>query len=208
MNRTLLLATLSLVLMLCYAAESRGGSIIAPITYNIQNYASLQNGYTLSGTITTDGTIGTLVASNITSFSFTISNAGGTIVDQENGTIAKVENLTATLTMLTLSDSNPISQLRLPPVIEDPIEYIRSPGFGVYQAFGNNQSFWEQNSEDNPGFSLGGDPWVIAVAASTVPEPGSLTLALLGGTCLAVVRWARCRYRTHAVSQTIQTALS
>ena len=180
----------------------------APITYNLQSYPSLQNSNTLTGTITTDGTIGTLVASNITSFSFTISNAGGTIVDQEGGTIAEVENLTATLTMLTLSDSNPLSQLRLPPVIEDPIEYIRSPGFGVYEAFGNNQLFWQHDSENTPGLSLGGDPWVIAVAASTVPEPGSLTLALLGGTCLAVVQSTRRRRQEAGIPQAILPAHS
>ena len=39
----------------CSATNCMGGSIV----YNIQNYPDLQNGFTLSGTITTDGTKGT-----------------------------------------------------------------------------------------------------------------------------------------------------
>jgi hypothetical protein len=49
----------------------------ADIIYTIQNYSSLQNGYTITGTITTDGTIGILSASDITSTTFTISGPGG-----------------------------------------------------------------------------------------------------------------------------------
>jgi hypothetical protein len=44
-----------------------------PITYNLVDYSSLENGWTLSGTITTDGTIGALAASDITSWTFTIT---------------------------------------------------------------------------------------------------------------------------------------
>jgi Putative transposase len=64
MNRVLLLAMLSLVLTFSPDATTWAGSIV----YNIQNYASLQNGYTLSGTITTDGTIGTLTSAELRRF--------------------------------------------------------------------------------------------------------------------------------------------
>lgn len=43
------------------------------ITYSLQNYPADQEGYTLSGTITTDGVIGGLAASDIVSWSWTIS---------------------------------------------------------------------------------------------------------------------------------------
>jgi hypothetical protein len=47
-----------------------GGAIAPPasqggITYNLVNYATLQNGYTVSGTITTDGAIGTITNENV-----------------------------------------------------------------------------------------------------------------------------------------------
>jgi hypothetical protein len=58
MNRALLLALLSLFVSFSPNATTKAGSIV----YEIQNYAALQNGYTLSGTITTDGTIGTLTS--------------------------------------------------------------------------------------------------------------------------------------------------
>ena len=46
------------------------------ITYAIENYPADQEGYTLSGTITTDGVIGGLAASDIVSWSWTISYPG------------------------------------------------------------------------------------------------------------------------------------
>jgi len=45
-------------------------------TYNIVNYPDLQNGWTLSGTITTDGTIGPIGSSDITSWTWTVTEAG------------------------------------------------------------------------------------------------------------------------------------
>jgi hypothetical protein len=55
MIRALLAALLALSLTCCSATNCMGGSIV----YNIVNYPDLQNGYTLSGTITTDGSSAT-----------------------------------------------------------------------------------------------------------------------------------------------------
>src|SRR5262249_32098087 len=70
------------------------------------------------------------------------------------------------------------------------------PGFGdTYQAFSpNNPSpVWQASASNPPGLSLGGNTWVIAAnLAQAVPEPGSLTLALLGLSCLAAAAlWPR-----------------
>ena len=46
------------------------------ITYAIENYPADQEGYTFSGTITTDGVIGGLASSDIVSWSWTISYPG------------------------------------------------------------------------------------------------------------------------------------
>jgi hypothetical protein len=72
MNRAPLLAILSLFLTLSPTATTKGGSIV----YNLQSYPDLQNGYTVSGTITTDGTIGTLTSANITAWSFLVTGFG------------------------------------------------------------------------------------------------------------------------------------
>jgi hypothetical protein len=52
MFRALLAALLALSLTCCSATICMGGSIV----YDLASYADLQNGYALSGTITTDGT--------------------------------------------------------------------------------------------------------------------------------------------------------
>jgi len=44
------------------------------ITYNLVSYSDYQNGYTLTGTITTDGHTGVLATSDIVSSSITVSN--------------------------------------------------------------------------------------------------------------------------------------
>ena len=63
-------ATVSMLIAAARTAEA--GAII----YAIQNYPADQDGYTLSGTITTDGVIGGLAASDIVSWSWTISYPG------------------------------------------------------------------------------------------------------------------------------------
>jgi hypothetical protein len=50
------------------------------VTYNLVSYPDLQNGWTLSGTIATEGTTaGTIQPPNITSWSWSILNDGTTI---------------------------------------------------------------------------------------------------------------------------------
>ena len=50
----------------------------AGLTYSLTNFAGLQNGWTVSGSITTDGTIGSLLQSNITSWNYTATNGVST----------------------------------------------------------------------------------------------------------------------------------
>ena len=50
------------------------------ITYSILNSPELQNGWTLSGTITTDGTIGQIQGSNILSWTWTWITSGAVII--------------------------------------------------------------------------------------------------------------------------------
>jgi hypothetical protein len=197
MIRALLAALLALSLTCCSATNSMGGSIV----YNIQNYADLQNGFTLSGTITTDGTIGTLTSADVTAWSFSV--AGPTqyqLTSQNPGAFLVVSNLTASATELSLAHTNTIGLIEgLTLVGPQPtafpiLSYQRIPGADVYTSFGDQgANSWSDFAPFPPGLSLGGSTWIIATAA-TVPEPGTLTLALLGGAWIGAVQWKRqCR---------------
>jgi hypothetical protein len=65
-------AAAAVAMLIAAARTAEAGAI----TYAIQNYPADQEGYTLSGTITTDGVIGGLAASDIVSWSWTISYPG------------------------------------------------------------------------------------------------------------------------------------
>lgn len=144
------------------------------ITYSIQNYPADQNGANVSGTITTDGTIGNLSAGDILSWSWTITPAGGTA--------------------FTFSSTEGTSRLYVSgSVVASPSEItIAEPSLGYenafeFMAYGGGADYYRNDftdfySAENVWFtynpSMGGtDPWVIAVASAAVPEPSSLTLA-------------------------------
>jgi hypothetical protein len=78
-----MMKTLNIRLALTVAAAvawlSCATAFAEPITYNIVNYPLDQNEWTLSGSITTDGTmgnetLGSLNAANIIAWSYTITN--------------------------------------------------------------------------------------------------------------------------------------
>jgi len=65
------------------------------------------------------------------------------------------------------------------------------PSEDIYQstaAFLESNPTWSDMVLFPPGLSLGGTTWIIATAA-TIPEPGTLTLALLGSACIGGVQW-------------------
>ena len=62
------------LLAVCGASALQAGAVV----YNIVNYPGLENGWTVSGTITTDGTIGTLSASDITAWSWSLTDGATT----------------------------------------------------------------------------------------------------------------------------------
>lgn len=205
MNRTLWLAFLSLVLTFCPNAAIEAGSIV----YNIQNYADLQNGYTLSGTITTDGTIGTLTSDNITAWS--VSVTGPTDYSVNSQTIEAftvILNLIATTTELLLPPPTVFRQAIFgtnDQAIETVLSYSRDSNESLdlytFKGNGTNGAVWSDAGTSppfGPGLQLGGgDTWVIATASAAVPEPGTLTLASLGVACFAVAQ-AMIRFRKNS----------
>jgi hypothetical protein len=110
MCRALLAALLALSLTCCSATNCMGGSIV----YNIQNYADLQNGYTLSGTITTDGTIGTLTSTDMIAWSFSVTGPTSyQLTSQTAGASVFTVNLISTATELTLAPATAAETLSI-----------------------------------------------------------------------------------------------
>jgi hypothetical protein len=158
----------------------------AEIIYAIQNYPAEQNGHTLSGTITTDGQIGPLAGSDITSWSvtfddtFTITGAGALL----QGVVQ------ATITSITLPAAPPDSVANLLFLVSPAgdLGWERPAGStsGIYEA---SHAPLQQLWNTNPATLGGTDPWVLAV----VPEPSSLGMAVSGISAGLAYGWFRRR---------------
>ena len=66
------------------------------ITYSIQNYPADQEGSTLSGSITTDGNLGILTATDIISWTWTISHPDLPSVTESGSAVFLIQGLIAT----------------------------------------------------------------------------------------------------------------
>lgn len=87
----------------CGVSIASAGSI----TYNFVNYPSVQSGYTVNGSITTDGKIGAITTSDITAWSYTLSNGGTTYGTVTNATdqsgVSMQGEVDASATQITIS---------------------------------------------------------------------------------------------------------
>jgi hypothetical protein len=181
----------------------------APITYSIVDNAAFQNGYTLSGSITTDGTIGALSGSNITNWTYAVTNTATSVVafTTESMNRVDVNRLSASATQLTLlapSDFD-VSYFGLFPRGSQ-LSWFRitdgnyqEEGYGSYGVPNSDQGgysgilFWDNYVQFGtlPLRSTADGSWIIAeVATSPIPEPSTYGL-LFGGFTLAVVAMRR-----------------
>ena len=77
----------------------------ANIIYDIVNYPAYQNGWTITGTITTDGNTGTITSSDLDAFSFSITNGTTTYsASSPSGSFSAAGTITATSTNLSVVD--------------------------------------------------------------------------------------------------------
>jgi hypothetical protein len=147
------------------------------ITYAVDNYPSLQNGYTVSGTITTNGATGTgLFASDITSWNITITSGSSTIETFTNTNSSNAgANFDATLTTLSVTASTGV----------DVLSFLSNGSYGFIEWFGVGFApFYEaQNPEGTYFWSSPYDAQSQPVA-SAVPEPSSAILAVLGAVAV------------------------
>jgi hypothetical protein len=185
-----------LVLTFGILSEASAGSI----TYNIVDMPADQNGFTVSGTITTDGAIGNLANSDITSWSVTISQGGTseTFTSGNGGAIVNIlNNLVATTSEIyvppaaNFAIANDFELLSVPPgakiMFIDEIRWVNSPQ-PIYMAQVNfiPPPAW------NTTPSVAGTNWVIA---TSVPEPPALTMLGIAVACVAGVLGRRASRR-------------
>src|SRR5579871_6763896 len=99
MKRAVLILASLVLLLGGVVADAHAG----PITYDLNSYLSEQNGWSLSGTITTDGNLGAITTADILSWQFTLTNGTTTVTKGLTLGSAIVEGtLLATDTSLTL----------------------------------------------------------------------------------------------------------
>jgi hypothetical protein len=173
-----------------------GISKAGQITYSLQNYATDQAGSTLTGSVTTDGNLGTLTAADIVAWTWTVSPPVGAPFTL-SGVASTVSLLIATDTQLLLpvgqSNAVPSEFFLVGPAGTSSAEltYFRpsvGQGDSIYGASSNTSGFW---ITDNPAMG-GTNPWVIGVAAAAVPEPSGAVLMSLGIAGLLLGRtWRR-----------------
>ncbi len=174
-------------------------TLAGQITYSIQNYAADQAGSTLTGSITTDGNLGTLTAADIVAWTWTVTPPSGPRLTL-SGVTSTVSLLIATdqQLLLPIGENNAIPSefFLVGPVGSSTaqLEYFRpsvGQGDSIYSAANGNltSAYW---ITDNP--EMGGtDPWVVGVAASPVAEPSGVVLLGLGITGF-IVAGARRRF--------------
>jgi hypothetical protein len=154
----------------------------ADLTYNIQNYPADQNGATLTGTITTDGTIGALGATDILSWTWTITPSGGTATTfsstDANASMILVTPV-ASSSEITVAPDQILLLYNTALVDKEELAWDRGPAPQHYRGGIATGDVWADSSP-----AMGGvDPWVVAKTAATTaaPEPSTLIVAGAGG---------------------------
>lgn len=166
----------------------------ATITYSLVNNAAYQNGLTLSGSITTDGTIGPIGGGNIGAWSWSLTNGLGTVVGSSSGVglpSYAMDNVTATQDEILMLPFGGDCHLSLTTDSNRALDWSGSSSFDfdlfiipasrTYRAFDNaSQQIWIDAY--NPELtSTQSGRWIVAQA---VPEPTSALMSALGATML------------------------
>jgi hypothetical protein len=158
------------------------------ITYNVVNYPDLQNGYTVSGTITTNGATGTfLPGTDITSWDISITKGTTTVVTLTPTDSFNISNaFDATTTSITAATPFDVVEFVATSLPEIDLSWTGLPGGGAVSYMAedhtNNTNLW--NSSLFPANS----------PIATVPEPSSAVLASVGAVA-AFLAYGSSRHR-------------
>lgn len=170
--------------------------------YNVVNDAPDQNGYTVTGTITTDGYIGILTSADFKDIEITISNGSSstTLSSIPGPPYSTATDVTATANGIFVAQDG---QLRFSVIAPDIINtqaqsalinwYPSNLPYERYRARDlSGNLLFDVNPPSSPDFSSG-SPWEIAKvqSSSAVPEPSSFALLVLGGLGLAFRAYRR-----------------
>lgn len=196
-------AILSAIALACLWSTSHA----ATITYQLEQHPEYQNGFTLSGSITTDGTMGQIVQGNIMSWNWSVSK-GSVVMDQLSSSDLNAEaapiGLIASSTTLTIPEPVSGEQRSLLLCIRTGIgigggvsnilEWINGngPGTGdIYSANPQSPEFWNYGAPSPMELNMGdGTTFLIAsVATQAVPEPASLVMMSLGVAAVVAMAW-------------------
>ncbi len=195
-------------------------AVMADRTYNLLNGLTVPSGYTLSGTITTDGTIGTIEAANILSWTWTITNGVSSFTASSTGPgDVTTPGITATGAALVLPYAGSVTA----EVMNGP--YIQLGNNEWHASIYDGTPIWEavlgpEGSFNGTGTMFGfpyppgspydpgpGAPGTIALASPAlaspvvVPEPSPLYIAGFGVVCGSVyVMGHKCRARRTATT--------
>lgn len=185
-------------------------AVMADRTYELESGPSLLGG-TLSGTITTDGTIGTIQATNILSWTWTMTSGGSSFTVSSTDPGAAVwtsTGLTSTGAALLVPDLGSIG-FRGPGGAlqwDNPVGYL--PGVNPDNQTQYNQVQW---GADNGGLGGPGVSWwqgmpapgtmagqIASTSPVAVPEPSPLYIAGFGAVygCVYVMGQKRRARRT------------
>ena len=174
----LILAGISLI-----PTEVGAGSI----TYNVVNYPSLQNGYTVSGTITTNGNHGTsLPGTDITSWDIKITM--GTTTEATftpTNSVKYSATFDATPTHLTIATSPDDLTFTIQLDVPDYTGHNLGQSAYAYDCLIGTRMSWVRSSSRRPTR--------LIATAQTVPEPSSAVLAVIGA--VAFVAYGLVRHR-------------
>lgn len=176
--------TTALALLVLTGMVSTTGTVNADITYKVEEPFSGGVGF---GTITTDGHLGTLNASDILNWSIAIENVeisgnGASIATGVSATTSELElDLTNTSSELKLSqDANHYADWTAGAITTGPEPYhLNFVGMADSQAMSN----FSTNQEDSVG----------QIGVSAVPEPSTAIVAVFGAVAVIAYGWSRHR---------------
>jgi hypothetical protein len=188
---------LGLLVAFCFALASHASA--NSITYDVNQTIGPA---TVKGTITTDGSLGTIFSTDITSFNLTLSDTSGDSFNYTSSVFSAGDDITATSTDLLFSYTGgpDVGYLLFQPT------YGNSHTFFCLATSGNLPlcdpgeaivpKFWESPTTGYNA-SISGEQ-VFATVPGTVPEPstvGLMVVGLLG--LLKVTRWRIARGLSH-----------
>ncbi len=175
-------------------------ALAGSMTYDLVNYPDLQNGWTLTGTITTDGNIGSISSTDITSWMWTVSMSGdtqtyrstdpGAVIDlsgflvANGGGLLMVSTPPSTTTFDLSTDRGDLSyQLMAYPV---PAGFGNGGYFITTLAYDSVTGLYWYNYGSGGLIIPPQTNAQLAVATSPVPEPSTLYLLGFGAVCGSV----------------------